>query len=140
MSHTKGPWSYKAADKLYSSSGFVVVNGNGEILTLGGCGCRSFPDGSIQNEDDARLMAGAPALLAALEESIAYIQQSVHETGSRKALHCLIRAKKAIRKSKLQQCLEEFMVSEAEKNHTEVSNKNQNLIHGNGLGDKESAK
>lgn len=59
--HTPGPWSYTLeADGEY----FTMLGANGEAI-VAGCGCCSSP--WCRNEADAKLIAAAPDLLAALK-------------------------------------------------------------------------
>ena len=56
--HTEGKWIYK---KSTYGDGFAVFSGSTQI-TIGGCGCCSDRDESIDSEEDARLIAAAPEL------------------------------------------------------------------------------
>ena len=69
MAHTPGPWAIEAAPP--TSSGLAVLSGNGAIVAV----CKHLPAPEMigsECEDNAALIAAAPAMLAALQELVAW--------------------------------------------------------------------
>ena len=92
MSHTPGPWHYQ---------GVHVWAGDDEsagAITQGGCGCCNGTRDGVYNEDDARLIAAAPDLLAALER-IANSTLSQFMGPNDMAMECVHVARAAIAKA-----------------------------------------
>ncbi len=65
--HTLGPWKYLPSDSLkLQFDTFGIYGANHSVVAQG-----------IINQDDAKLMAAAPELLAACKEMVAYTDTSV---------------------------------------------------------------
>jgi len=62
--HTPGPWTYKHAE-----NGELEIKGPNDECVVDGCGCCNSPFGD-NLEYDARLIAAAPDLLAALHNML----------------------------------------------------------------------
>jgi len=63
---TPGPWKYALAFQNNASNYYAVTNGKWGAPAVAQC---------YGKEEDARLIAAAPELFAALEKSVQYIEQ-----------------------------------------------------------------
>lgn len=79
--HTPGPWSYEASTKTIRS-----VPANYWLASMNSW------DGAVNHEANARLIAAAPDLLAALQKAAWFIENATDETPNRTQLFFEARA------------------------------------------------
>lgn len=98
--HTPGPWHYAEPFMLVKNAerGEVRVRGIGNGAVHVGYASITLATGSKEALANAKLMASAPELLAALQEALPFIPHTVE--GYKDVLHpVLSRARKAIAKA-----------------------------------------
>lgn len=86
--HTPGPWQVVS----HSTAGQIAIATQGPMPSVYCIG--------KNKEVNARLIAAAPELLAALERCIPCLQAAIDELGSREDKACLAQARKVIKKAR----------------------------------------
>ena len=96
--HTPGPWK---VSELFADGEIIRVFRTYEVVTPEYDVCADLPwGGPIRNEADARLIAAAPELLAALEAALASLEGQRRVDQSNEDLAAVYQARAAITKAK----------------------------------------
>jgi hypothetical protein len=76
LTHTPPPWSAHIARPISNHAGGFSVEADGVVI----CGCAGWPPRAGESAANARLLAAAPELLAALKAIVAVLQKEAPGT------------------------------------------------------------
>lgn len=100
--HTSGPWTVAVLDSVHEYASIEAGDGVTELVRI--CDIPSWPCATEEAEANARLIASAPELLAALELTLAPLQTAYIESNrtghGSEAAHAFLLARAAIAKAR----------------------------------------